>query len=149
MQPNYEDAAAGAFAIFGIGFFMFIFAISIFFVVCQWKIYEKAGEPGWACLVPVYGAIVFLKIIGKPLWWLALILVPLVNLVGLFIWWFGGSHALSKSFGKDIGFTLGLIFLPFIFYPIMAFDKTIVYQGNGSNPVNLDNQVDSIGTPAV
>lgn len=150
MEPNYNDAAAsGLLAMFGIGFFIFIFAISIFFIACQWKIYEKAGEPGWSAIVPVYNTIVFLKIIGKPLWWLALILIPFVNIVGLFIWWIGGTHALSKSFGKDTGFTVGLILVPFVFYPILAFDKTIVYQGPGGNPLNIDKQVNSIGTPAV
>ena len=149
MEPNYDDAAAGMFAMFGIGFFLFFFAVCVFFIFCNWKIYTKAGEPGWACIVPIYGFLVYLKIIGKPWWWLLLLLVPIVNFVGIFIVAIGGTHALSKSFGKDVGFTVGLIFLPIVLYPIMAFDRTIVYVGPGGNPASLDTQVDSIGTPAV
>jgi len=150
MQPNYDDAAAnGLLAMFGISFFLFMFAVMAFFIACQWKIFTKAGEPGWASIVPIYGFLVYLKIIGKPWWWLLLLLIPIVNFVGIFIVAIGGTHALSKSFGKDVGFTIGLLFLSVVFYPILAFDNSIVYQGPGGNPLNLDKQVDSIGTPAV
>jgi hypothetical protein len=150
MQPNYDEAAAsGILAMFGIGFFIFIFAISAFFIVCQWKIFTKAGQPGWASIVPVYGFLVYLKIIGKPWWWLLLLIIPFVNFVGIFIILIGGTHALSKSFGKDVGFTVGLIFLGIVFYPILAFDNSIVYIGPGGTPDNLDRQVDTIGTPAI
>jgi len=150
MQPNYDEAAAsGILAMFGIGFFIFIFAISAFLIVCQWKIFTKAGQPGWASIVPIYGFLVYLKIIGKPWWWLLLLIIPFVNFVGIFIVLIGGTHALSKSFGKDVGFTVGLIFLGIVFYPILAFDNSIVYVGPGGNPDNLDRQVDTIGTPAI
>jgi hypothetical protein len=150
MQPNYDEAAAsGLLAMFSLGFFIFFFGIATFIIICNWKVYTKAGEPGWASIVPVYSFIIFLKIVGKPLWWLALLLIPFVNFVGIFIIAISGTHALSKSFGKDVGFTLGLLFLPIIFYPILAFDRSIVYIGPGGAPANLDKQVDSIGNPAI
>jgi hypothetical protein len=68
-----------------------------------------------------------------------------VNIIFL-IW---GTNLLSKSFGKDIGFTLGLIFLGIIFMPIMAFDKTIQYRGPAGVPLNMDEQIDSIGKPTL
>jgi hypothetical protein len=86
-------------------------------VIGMWKIYEKAGKPGWAAIVPIYNIIVLLEIIGKPVWWLLLFLVPCVNII--FAVWM--INLLSKSFGQSEGFTLGLIFLPFIFYPLLGF----------------------------
>ncbi len=92
-------------------------ALLILMIVSQWKIYEKAGQPGWASIIPFYNIYILLKIVGKPGWWLILLFIPLVNIViGIWI-----TNLLSKSFGKDVGFTLGLIFLSVIFYPILAF----------------------------
>ncbi len=97
-----------------IGFFV---AIIVFLIVAEWKVYVKAGQPGWAVLIPFYNFYILLKIVGKPGWWLLLLFVPLVNIViGIYV-----IHLLSKSFGHDIGFTLGLIFLSFIFYPILGY----------------------------
>lgn len=94
-------------------------------IVSAWKINTKANQPGWACLVPFYNIIVLLKIVGKPWWWLLLIifLFPIS-----FIWTIWMTNLLAKSFGKDTGFTLGLIFLPFIFYPILGLGDA-TYQG--------------------
>lgn len=92
-------------------------AIVIFIIASMWKIYEKAGEPGWAAIVPIYNIIVLLKIVGKPWWWLLLMLIPFVNFV-ILIW---TINLLSKSFGKTEGFTVGLIFLGIVFYPILGF----------------------------
>jgi hypothetical protein len=142
---EYSNASAGIFAMLGLGFFVFFFAIIIFLVACQWKIYTKAGKPGWACLVPIYGLLVYLEIIGKPWWWLLMLCIPGVNIV-FAIW---SVNLLSKSFGKDVGFTVGLLFLGIIFYPILAFSSDIKYVGPAGNDININGQVDSIGTPAV
>jgi hypothetical protein len=86
-------------------------------VVGMWKVFEKAGKPGWAAIIPIYNAIVMLEIVGKPIWWIILLLIPCVNIV-FAIW---ALNLLSKSFGQSEGFTIGLILLPFIFYPILGF----------------------------
>lgn len=92
--------------------------LAIIYIVAQWRIYEKAGRPGWAVLIPFYNIYILLKIIGKPGWWLLLIIfLPIVNIV-LVIWM---TNLLSKSFGKDELFTIGLIFFGIIFYPILGF----------------------------
>lgn len=96
---------------------LFSFAITIFLLAAQWRIFQKAGQPGWACIIPIYNVYILLRIVGKPGWWLVLMLVPFVNIV-LAIWM---TNLLSKSFGKDTGFTLGLIFLSPIFIPILGF----------------------------
>lgn len=92
-------------------------AILAFYFYTGWKIFEKAGQPGWAAIIPIYNAIVLLKIVGKPVWWLFLFLIPFVNYVFI-IWTY---NMLSKSFGKSEGFTVGLVLLSFIFGPILAF----------------------------
>ncbi len=92
-------------------------AIVVLMIIAQWRIYEKAGQPGWAVLIPFYNFYVLLKIVGKPGWWLLWLFVPIANFI-VPIW---VTNLLSKSFGKDVGFTLGLLFLGFIFYPILGF----------------------------
>ena len=94
-------------------------AIVVLLIVSLWKIYSKANKPGWACLIPIYNIIVLLRIIGKPWWWLLLLLIPIVNIV--FAIWM--TNLLSKSFGKNEGFTIGLLFLPFVFYPLLGFGE--------------------------
>lgn len=94
--------------------------LMVLMIIANWKIYTKAGKPGWACIIPIYNIIVLLEIVGKPWWWLLLMLIPFVNLV-LAIWML---NLLSKSFGHGTGFTLGLLFLSVIFYPILGFGSS-------------------------
>lgn len=101
----------------GLGFIIFILAIVVFLIAAMWKVFEKAGQPGWAAIVPIYNMYILLKIVGKPGWWLLLFLIPLVNYVFI-IWTY---NMLSKSFGKDEGFTVGLVLLGFVFLPILGF----------------------------
>ena len=96
-----------------------------------WTIFSKAGKPGWASIVPIYNLIVLLEIVGKPSWWLLLMLIPIVNIVILIIVY----HNLSLSFGKDGGFTVGLILLGIIFLPILAFGDA-KYVGPGEQQTN-------------
>jgi len=99
-------------------------AILVLFVAAGWKIYSKAGQPGWAVLIPIYNLVVFLKIVGRPLWWIILCFIPFVNFVVCILL----ANDLSKKFGRGVGFTLGLIFLAPIFYLILAFGDS-KYQG--------------------
>ena len=92
-------------------------AFIVFLVVSLWKVFAKAGEPGWAVLIPIYNAYVYLKIAGKPWWWLLLFLIPLVNIIIMIM----ATIAFAQAFGKGVGFAIGMIFLGFIFYPILAF----------------------------
>ncbi len=83
----------------------------------MWKVYTKAGKPGWAVLIPIYNYYVLLEIVGRPGWWLIMFLIPGVNVIFLFI----VSFDLAKAFGKGTGFALGLIFLNLIFMLILGF----------------------------
>ena len=105
-------------------FILFALAISIFAIVSMWKVFEKAGQPGWGILIPIYNAYLILVIAGKPGWWLLLYCIPFVNIVIAII----VSIDIAKNFGKDAGFGIGLAFLGIIFYPILAFGDA-QYQG--------------------
>jgi hypothetical protein len=92
-------------------------AIAILIIVSFWKIFVKAGKPGWAAIVPIYNVIVMLEIAGKPLWWIVLYFIPVANIVVGILAMIG----LVNRFGKGTGFALGLVFLSPIFAPILAF----------------------------
>jgi len=92
-------------------------AFMVLMVASLWKIYDKAGEPGWAAIIPIYNVIVLLKIVGRPIWWLLLLMIPFVNfIIAILV-----MIDLAKSFGQGAGYGLGLVFLPFIFSPMLAF----------------------------
>lgn len=119
-MENYDSssvgAAAGIFAIIS-ALIIPIIIIWVIMIISHWKIYEKAGKPGWAAIIPIYNVIVLLEIIGKPVWWILLLLIPCVNIV--FAVWM--TNLLSKSFGQSEGFTVGLLLLGVVFYPVLAF----------------------------
>ena len=103
-------------------------AFLVFMIATMWKVFTKAGQPGWAIFIPIYNAIVFLKIAGKPWWWIFLFIIPIVNIVFLIMM----INGVSKNFGQGTGFTVGLILLGFIFYPMLAFGD---YQYKGVAPI--------------
>lgn len=90
----------------------------------MWKVYTKAGEPGWAAIIPIYNVVVLLKIVGRPIWWVVLFLIPVVNFIAAII----VSIDVAKSFGKGTGYGIGLALLGFIFYPLLGFGDA-QYQG--------------------
>ncbi len=91
--------------------------LGLILVIAVWKIFTKAGKPGWASIVPFYNYIVLLEIVGRPLWWFVLLLIPGVNLIILIIL----AIDLAKSFGYGVGFGLGLVLLSPIFLLILGF----------------------------
>lgn len=98
--------------------------IAVLFIAAGWKIFVKAGEAGWQVIIPIWNTLVLLKIVGRPWWWILLMLIPIVNLVV----WFIVALNLSRSFGHDVGFAIGLFFLPFIFGLILGFGSD-TYRG--------------------
>jgi hypothetical protein len=103
--------------LFGGAFFVVWLAVVVFVIAAVWKVFVKAGKPGWAGIVPIYNIIVMLEIIGRPLWWIVLLISPLVNIVMAFIIYID----LAKSFGKSAGFGIGLVLLSPIFLAILGF----------------------------
>ena len=132
------NGEAGTYAIGGGGVLISIIQLVIALVtlIAMWKVFVKAGKPGWAVIIPFFNAYVFLKIAGKPGWWLILLLVPVLNIIFGII----ALVAFSQNFGKGAGFVVGLIFLPFIFYPILAFsDAQYIGAGDSANQGNMIN----------
>jgi uncharacterized protein DUF5684 len=82
-----------------------------------WATFVKAGKPGWAAIIPIYNVIVLLDIAGRPLWWILLFFIPIVNFIVAIVI----GIDVAKNFGKGAGFGLGLALLGFIFYPILGF----------------------------
>ncbi len=110
----------------GLGVLVILYlAVAILVIAGGWKVFTKAGKPGWGILIPIYNLILWLEIAEKPLWWFLLMLIPLVNIVICIIVFI----AVARNFGKGDGFGLGLIFLSFIFIPILGFGDA-QYQGN-------------------
>jgi len=132
-MQNYDASSASLLlAILGIIMIPFLI-IGLIVIISHWKIYSKAGKPGWAAIIPIYNVIVMLEIVGKPVWWIILLLIPGPNVIFM-IW---TINLLSKSFGRGEGFTIGLLFLPFIFYPVLAFGN-YSYLGPAGAPITMD-----------
>ncbi|MEU3649662.1 DUF5684 domain-containing protein [Lentzea sp. NPDC034063] len=115
-DPTTIDPAVST----GIGVFgtIIYLAFAVFGVVVFWKTFTKAGQPGWAAIIPIYNIYVLLKVAGRPGWWLILLLIPIVNIVILAI----VSIDVAKSFGKDTVFgVVGLWLFSIIGYAILAF----------------------------
>lgn len=95
-----------------------VFALMLLMTASGWMVFAKAGQPGWASLVPVYNAYVFTTgVIEKPPVWMLLLFVPFVNLIPVFL--------MAKKFGKEAGFAVGLILVPFVFLPMLAFGDAV------------------------
>ena len=92
----------------------------VLIIVALWYIFTKAGKPGWAAIIPFYNIWVAWEVAGKPGWWMFFCLIPIVNIV----FWVILCLQLAPRFGKGTGFAVGLIFLPFVFLPIMGFDSS-------------------------
>jgi hypothetical protein len=107
-----DGAAAGG----GIGSIVGLL-VAVLVIAGLWKIFTKAGKPGWAAIIPIYNLITLLQIAGKPLWWILLLFIPVVNIVIIVMIWI----SVAKAFGKGTGFALGLMFLSPIFVPILGF----------------------------
>lgn len=99
-------------------------AVALLLIASMWKIFTKAGEPGWAAIIPIFNLFILTKIARQPIWVLILVFIPLVQIVGLFLLYKG----LAEAFGKDILYALLLFFIPIIGFPLLAFSGAR-YQG--------------------
>ncbi|HLG42168.1 MAG TPA: DUF5684 domain-containing protein [Planctomycetota bacterium] len=89
----------------------------VLIIASFWKVFTKAGQPGWASIVPIYNLIVLIQISGRPLWFFVLFFIPVANLIAIILIMID----IAKKFGKGPGFGLGLALLGIIFFPILAF----------------------------
>ncbi len=100
-------------------------AVGILVIVSLWIIFKKAGKPGWASIVPIYNIIVLIQIVGLPLWYLVLLIIPFANIYAIFKIYIELAH----KFGKSTGFGVLSVFFSEICLPILAFDKNATYKG--------------------
>lgn len=113
-----DDAAAAAAG--GAAFLVLIVELVLIVVIVAgfWKVFEKAGKPGWAAIVPIYNMVVLLEICDKPIWWLLIMIcVPCVNIVFAIMLYI----ELAKRFNQTVVFAVGMALLPMIFIPILGF----------------------------
>ena len=125
MEENYEVPSFFYSPVFIIA----CIALFVFLIAAQWRVFQKAGQPGWACIIPIYNIYIMTKIAGKPGIWTLWCLIPIVNFI--FAIWL--LNMISKSFGHGEGFTLGLLFLSIIFWPILGFGSSR-YHGPYGDP---------------
>lgn len=95
-------------------------AFSLLLIVSAWRVFVKAGEPGWAIFIPFYNAMVMMRIAEKPMWWVVLLFLPIVQ----FLIYIVVTLSIAGRFGKGGLFGIGLFLFPFIFLPILAFDDS-------------------------
>ena len=131
-----NELMAGIAAALG-AYLVFVLVLVAFLIICQWKIFTKAGQPGWAVLIPFYNLYVYTQVIKRPKWWMLLYFSSIIPVVGglvVLVISIIDTHRLSTSFGKGGGFTAGLIFLGIIFYPILAFGSAEYQSDDAAAP---------------
>lgn len=116
-----NEGLAALLAGLGVAFFLAYFALVVLMVVARWKVNSKAGQPGWACLIPIYNLYVELRVAGmSPLWLLTLLACG----IGYIVPWIICQIKTAQRFGHGAWFGLGLILLNVIFLPILAFGSS-------------------------
>lgn len=119
-EPIFQEQILQYLAWLGMSLLLFYMAVLVTLVVSWWRIFEKADQPGWASIIPVYNFVVLNRLAQYPWWFIFLYFVPLVNFVVYVL----TMHRIVKRFGHGIGFTVGIILLFIIFTPILAFGKS-------------------------
>ena len=130
LAQNNDEAAGAIGAMLGMCCNCLALLAAIVVCVGLWKLFEKAGQPGWAGIIPFYNMyVVTTAIARKEVLWFILLLIPCVNIVAAFIIWI----EVAKNFGKDPLYGVGLALLPFIFVPLLGFSDAR-FQPAGPTP---------------
>lgn len=119
-------AESAVFGAVGVVYFAAMVVVTVISIVSMWRLFTKAGKPGWASIVPIYNTIVQLQIAGRPAWWVLLILfVPLLNV------WVSVVALIDfvRSYQRSGLWVLGLMFLPVIALPWFTFSSKTQYRG--------------------
>ena len=129
----------GALAAMGLFFWILSMALSILMIISLWKIFKKAGKPGWASIIPIYNIYIMCEIAEKEWWYVLLSCVPFANIYAMIVLYNG----MAKRFGKSGGFVAGMILLPVVFFPMLAFGKDAAIVNNQPNTSNENNMADN------
>ncbi len=140
-----SSGLTGAIAAMGLFFLVLFMAFGVLMIISLWKIFKKAGKPGWASIVPIYNIYIMCEIAEKEWWYILLLCVPFVNIYAMIVLYNG----MAKKFGKGGGFVVGMILLPVVFFPMLAFGKDATIVNNQPNTSNENNMADNtLGTNA-
>ena len=129
MNAEVFALSTGAGVGIGVGSFAAL-VIIVFEIAAVWRIFVKAGDRGWKAIIPIWNTLIVLKIVGRPWWWIVHSLIPIV-------WWIVYIvvyYDLAKSFGKGVGFAVGVVLLPFIFVPILGFGSSQYVEPYAAGP---------------
>ena len=118
-------------------YLVIVIPIVLIAIVAIWRVFTKAGQPGWAVLIPFYNIYVYSQVVKRPGWWMLLYFASIIPVVGSLAVLFVSiidNLRLAKLFGKSSGFGVGIILLGVVFLPILAFgdadyDETRVLEG--------------------
>ena len=158
MSSNGAEAA-GAAAIFGAFFIVYllvILAIVAFCIIVKWKLFVKRKQPGWAALIPIYSDYILCKMVGVNPWWILIVylssflgVIPVIGsllTLAISIYFLVLTNvSLARSFGKEDSFAIGLILLGIVFEPILAFGSA---EYKGPTPMKdavLDKAAEILG----
>ncbi len=120
----YDEAAMAGIWAFISTYMILIVAIVALNIIATWRIFVKAGRPGWASIIPFYSQYVLFEMVGLKGWYIFLAFIPCVGSLIIAVFSIISCINLAKCFGKGTGFGVGLIFLPFVFQLILAFDSS-------------------------
>lgn len=151
-------------SIIGLISLILMLIIPVILIASLWIIFKKAGKGGWESIVPIYSNIVFLEIVGLPIWYIVLLFIPIANIYVMFKMYIELAH----KFGKSTGFGVASVFFGFICLPILAFDKNCVYEqanvfdnqpmqpnrsielpNNNQVPTNVNNNINNNNNPHI
>ena len=121
--------------------FIFFLVIQVIHYLATWKLYEKAGRKSWEAAIPIYNAIVLMKIIDRPTWWTALLFIPIINIIMFGVIWV----EIAKAFGKKENpqAIIAVATLGFYTFYLNYLDKDLRYTANKNQKVK-DNFVSSL-----
>jgi uncharacterized membrane protein YhaH (DUF805 family) len=125
LVPLQTGGGGGGAGVVGIVLLLLYLAVIVAVIAGTWKAFQKADQPGWAAIIPIYNVYIMIKIGGNEWWWLVLTFIPIINIIALF----KISIDVAKGFGQGLGFGLGLAILSFIFWPLLGFGD-YDYQGS-------------------
>ena len=107
--------------------FVFFLAVQVIHFLGTWKLYESAGRKRWEAAIPVYNAIVLMKIIGRPTWWTLLLFIPIINLIMFPVIWVETIRSFGKKTFLDTVLVIGT-FGFYIFY--LNYTQTLNYEAD-------------------
>lgn len=119
-------ALGGLLALLG-AYLVFVLVIAVIMLITMWKINTKAGQPGWAIFIPIYSIYIQTKVLQRPNYWIWLYIggiitsIILIGYIVIIVLAIMDTIRLAKVFGKGDGFMVGLLLLPIIFFPMLAF----------------------------